>query len=176
MTLLRSGMQGNRRPVFLLARSIASVGGVGFLRPAPGTWGSLVGAITGFMLLGYPGWLAVGVIASALGGIWAIGRCGGTDDPGWVVIDEVAGQWLTLLGVSSAWTGYATGLLGTHAFGPLIEVAIAFVLFRLLDIKKPGPVGWADRHAGAVWVMLDDVIAGAIGAGIMLLLHVVLGL
>jgi phosphatidylglycerophosphatase A len=71
------------------------------------------------------------------------------DDPGWVVIDEFAGQWIALLGV------------GTIA--PL-EIAAAFVLFRVFDILKPGPVGWADRRHGIFGIMADDIIAGALAA------------
>jgi phosphatidylglycerophosphatase A len=74
-------------------------------------------------------------------------------DPGWVVIDEVAGQWIAMCGLGAA---TPLGLLG------------AFVLFRALDIWKPGPVGWADRRHGAVGIMLDDVIAGAIAAAVLL--------
>ncbi len=73
-------------------------------------------------------------------------------DPGWVVIDEVAGQWITLLGLREP---TPLGLLA------------AFALFRTLDIAKPGPVGWADRRRGAVGVMADDVIAGGLGAALL---------
>jgi phosphatidylglycerophosphatase A len=45
---------------------------------------------------------------------------------------------------------------------------MAFALFRLFDITKPGPIGWADRHGGAFWVMADDVLAGAAAALILL--------
>jgi phosphatidylglycerophosphatase A len=48
-----------------------------------------------------------------------------------------------------------------------LGLALAFVLFRLLDIAKPGPIGWADRHAGPLAVMGDDVIAGAIVAVVL---------
>jgi phosphatidylglycerophosphatase A len=53
-------------------------------------------------------------------------------------------------------------------------VLLAFLLFRLFDIAKPGPVGWADRQHGARGVMLDDVIAGALAAVLVLLARAIL--
>lgn len=80
-------------------------------------------------------------------------------DPSWIVIDEVAGQFVALLPVS----------LGAAAAGaPVLALwpgwLAAFLAFRLFDIWKPGPVGWADRQGGALGVMLDDLIAGALAA------------
>jgi phosphatidylglycerophosphatase A len=69
-----------------------------------------------------------------------------------VVIDEFAGQWIALLPLSHP--------------SPLGLLA-AFVLFRLLDITKPGPIGWADRQHGPLGVMADDVIAGGIAAVVL---------
>jgi phosphatidylglycerophosphatase A len=132
-------------------RAIASLGGIGFLKPAPGTWGSL--AVMPLALL--PPWVALlaAVIFTVLG-YWALTRLPETTaDPGWVVVDEAAGQSLALAA--------ATGWLG---------VLLAFALFRLFDITKPGPVGWADRRKGAFGVMADDVIAGAMAAAVLLLL------
>ena len=136
------------------SRLIASVGGTGFFPWAPGTAGSLVGLILGCAILAFAGhWLLlVLAVVATVGGIIAIRAAEAKDDPGWVVIDEVAGQWLTLL-----------GLLHVSWIGAIV----AFALFRLLDITKPGPIGWADRMHSATGVMLDDVIAGAIG-GILL--------
>jgi phosphatidylglycerophosphatase A len=68
------------------------------------------------------------------------------------VVDEVAGQLLALYGLAHA---SLPGLLA------------AFLVFRLLDVVKPGPIGWADRQQGAAAVMADDVIAGAVTAGIL---------
>jgi phosphatidylglycerophosphatase A len=137
-----------------IARSVASAGGIGFFPVAPGTVGSLVAAVLGAVILHYEGWaaLAAAAVLATLGGILAIRAAEAKDDPGWVVIDEVAGQWLTLLGL------HHLSLWG---------VVAAFALFRLLDITKPGPIGWADRQHNAVGVMGDDVIAGLIGAAIL---------
>lgn len=132
-------------------RSVASLGGIGFLKPAPGTWGSL--AVMPLALL--PSWVALlaAVIFTVLG-YWALTRLPETEaDPGWVVVDEAAGQSLALA-AASGWIG----------------VALAFALFRLFDITKPGPVGWADRQKGPFGVMADDVIAGAMAAAVILLL------
>jgi phosphatidylglycerophosphatase A len=75
-------------------------------------------------------------------------------DPGWIVIDEFAGQWIAMLGLGRI---------------SLFGVIAAFVLFRCFDIIKPGPVGWADRKDGAVGVMADDVVAGLITASLLFL-------
>ena len=142
---------------------VASVGGVGTLRPAPGSWGSLSALVAGAGLVGHPGWLAGGVVAASLAGVWAIPRAGGGHDPGWVVIDEVAGQWLAMLGLAGAVGG--RGLAGWNL---ALGLAAAFAAFRALDVAKPGPVGWADRHEGAAWVIGDDLVAGGIAAGVLL--------
>jgi phosphatidylglycerophosphatase A len=135
------------------ARLIASGFGAGFLPRAPGTWGSLVALAVGAgLMLASPLALPLAVLAATFGGIWAIRAAGVAGDPGWVVVDEFAGQFAALLGLAAP-TG--RGLLA------------AFLLFRLLDIAKPGPVGWADRQPGAVGIMADDVIAGAIVGGIL---------
>ncbi len=134
------------------ARFVASLGGVGFLRPAPGTWGSALA----LPLALAPGWaclLAAALLTAA--GFWALARLNAADeDPPWVVVDEAAGQALAL------------------AFAPAgpLGALLAFALFRALDILKPGPVGWLDRRPGAVGVMGDDLAAGALAGLAMLLL------
>jgi phosphatidylglycerophosphatase A len=144
------------------ARLIAGGLGCGQAPKAPGTVASAAAMAVGAVLLWLSPWaLAAGAVLATLAGIWAIDATReGAADPGWIVIDEVAGQWITLLALprpSLAW------------------LAAGFLLFRLLDITKPGPVGWADRHAGAAWVMADDVIAGMIGAALLLGARAVLG-
>ena len=163
-----------------LATMIATVMGVGYLRPAPGTWGTLVAlpmawglnALAGFPLL------AIGVAAAFLMGLWATGvMTAGSDDhdPSEIVIDEVAGQWIALLPLS--YVAWSRGLDITVLWPGWVA---AFVLFRLFDITKPGPIGKADRRGDAMGVMLDDVIAGVFsGIGVMVLAglwHGVLGL
>ena len=85
---------------------------------------------------------------------------GGTDhDPSEIVIDEVIGQWIALLPLSfAAWN------MGLNMLVMWPGWIAAFAFFRLFDIWKPGPVGWADRRGDALGVMLDDVIAGVFAA------------
>ena len=153
-------MPDQDRPAKILPRQIATIFGVGTLRPAPGTWGSLVALplfyvahVTG----GFSGVVVATLIIFALGW-WAtleMTRNREDHDPSEIVIDEVAGQWVALWTLSAG---------ATRAEVDLLQLwpgwIAAFVLFRLFDIWKPGPVGWADRRTDALGVMLDDVIAG----------------
>jgi phosphatidylglycerophosphatase A len=85
-------------------------------------------------------------------------------DPSEIVIDEVAGQWIALLPVSGGlwFAGVDPWLF------PYPGWVTAFLMFRLFDIWKPGPVGWADRKSTALGVLLDDVIAGLMAAVVVL--------
>jgi phosphatidylglycerophosphatase A len=122
----------------------------------PGTFGSALG-VSIFVLFSPvgPALFAVSWAALLALGVWAADRAEriyGEDD-GRIVIDEVVGQLLTLAPLL-LWGGASLAALVT-----------AFVTFRVLDIWKPGPVGWAERHfEGGMGVMADDVLAGAIGA------------
>lgn len=149
-------------PVTLLATWFGS----GLLPKAPGTWGSLGALICAWPLL------AIGGSALLLGacifvffvGIWASQRYADAldlDDPGEVVIDEVAGQWLSLLPL---------GTLST--LEPSLETFVmGFVFFRLFDIWKPWPVGFLDRRLkGGLGIMVDDIVAGIYAAASLLLL------
>ncbi|MFN7634145.1 MAG: phosphatidylglycerophosphatase A [Acetobacteraceae bacterium] len=131
-----------------LPRVLASLGGVGFLKPAPGTGGS---AAELPLVLGGPlGCWAAAAVLTALG-LWAISQLQEKDDdPPWVVVDEGAGQLIALAAIANDTT--------------LLQVVMAFGLFRGLDVAKPGPVGWADRQPGAWGVMLDDLVAGLLAA------------
>ena len=134
---------------------VATLGGVGRLRPGPGTWGSAV--VLPCALLG-PGACLVLAMVVTVAGWWAASRVVGEDDPGWFVADEAAGMLLALAVVPA---------------GSVLGVALAFVLFRVFDIVKPWPVSWADQQAGAAGVMLDDLIAGGMAAGLIWLLGVI---
>jgi phosphatidylglycerophosphatase A len=156
---------------------VATVGGIGNLRPAPGTWGSLVALPAALVLiwLGGPALLIVAtVIALVVGWVATQAEIAETldDDPSHVVIDEVAGQWIALwpLAIGAVANGVAVTALWPGWLA-------AFILFRLFDIWKPGPVGWADRRKDALGVMLDDVIAGAFAAlGVVILAGVAHGI
>lgn len=153
-----------------LATIIGTVFGVGYIRPAPGTWGSLVALPWAWLLHvlgGFP-LLLLGIIAAFLKGWWATSKMTeGSDDhdPSEIVIDEVVGQWIALLPLSyAAWSND----IPVHVMWP--GWIAAFALFRLFDIWKPWIIGWADRRGDALGVMLDDVIAGVFAAiGVMVL-------
>ena len=162
------------------ARLIGTVGGVGYFRPAPGTWGSLAALPLAWILHvigGFP-LLFIATIGVFVAGLWATGvMTAGQDDhdPSEIVIDEVAGQFIAIWAVS--YPSWAHGIDITALWPGWIA---GFLLFRLFDITKLGPVGWADRRGDPMGVMLDDVIAGifaAIGVAVLAgIAHGVLGL
>jgi phosphatidylglycerophosphatase A len=142
-----------------LAVLIASVGGVGYAPVAPGTFGSAVGIL---IYLLTREWTAAAQVALLLAvcvvGTWAADgavRHFRHKDPGHVVIDEVAGQLLTLL-----LTGAALG-----------GAVVGFFIFRLLDIIKPWPANRLEALPGGVGVMADDVMAAVYGC---LAMHVLM--
>jgi phosphatidylglycerophosphatase A len=137
-----------------VARWVAAGFGTGYAPVAAGTVASAAATLAGAALLWVsPLLLAAAAALAAAGGFWAVRHAAIEGDPGWVVIDEFAGQWLALLGLGAV---TPLGLL------------LAFVLFRLFDVTKLGPIGWADRQHGAFGVMADDVIAGAVAAALLL--------
>lgn len=146
-----------RHPACLLA----TWGGAGLLRPAPGTWGSLAALPFAWAIAYVGGWpvLAAAAVIVFLIGCWSaqvFETAAGGKDPGSVVIDEVAGQWLTLL---------------PAATDPLL-FAVGFVLFRIADIVKPWPANVADRRiAGGFGIMADDVVAAAYAGAVLLALR-----
>lgn len=148
-----------------MSRAIATVFGLGYLGPAPGTWASAVAIVLGLLIdryLGFPA-LALATLGAAALGFWAVSRAlqgDPTADPPEFVVDEVAGQWLALLFSSAAF--WARGWEG---FLPYPAPLAAFVFFRLFDVWKPWIIGRADRMGGAKGVMLDDLIAGVFAGG-----------
>ena len=137
--------------------------GSGLSPVAPGTAGSLVALLPWLALreLPLPVYCIVLVLAFALG-VWACGWAVNAlhiADPGAVVWDEFAGQWIAL-----------TPLLWLPRSA--LWISGGFILFRIFDICKPWPVSWADRKVnGGLGVMLDDVIAGvyaAVALGLLL--------
>lgn len=137
-----------------VARFIAAGFGTGWAPLAPGTVASAAAVLTGaLMILVSPLVLALAAVLATVGGFIAVERANVKGDPGWVVIDEFAGQWITLLALARP---------------TAISLIVAFILFRVLDITKLGPIGWADRQHGTFGIMADDIIAGAIGAAILI--------
>lgn len=124
--------------------------GVGWLPKAPGTWGSIVAAVIWWFFLAELNRLTqVSIVAIYfLSGWWAasqISRRYHVDDAAQIVADEVAGLWLGLVWAPKVWW----------------VLLLVFVAFRILDIFKPGPIGWLDRNVhGGIGVMADDFLAG----------------
>ena len=131
---------------------LATLGPIGHLRPAPGTIGSVVGVVSGYIISGYgAGILAAATLLITIIGVFAAdayGQTTGRKDSPEVIIDEVAGQWIALI------------ILPLD----LWWFAAAFVLFRFFDITKIGPVGMAEQLSGGVGVMADDIVAGLLAA------------
>jgi phosphatidylglycerophosphatase A len=157
-------MMTTARTKTLWAWTAGTFFGTGLLKPGPGTWGSLAAAALWYLAARatHPTTtsLAIGTgiaaVAATLIGIAAgsiIEREGGREDPGFVVIDEVAGQWIALV---------ACPVEIRHAL-------LAFALFRLFDIVKPWPARQLERLHGGLGIMMDDVAAGvyALLAGLL---------
>jgi phosphatidylglycerophosphatase A len=165
---------------------IATAGGAGFAPLAPGTFGSVVGVLLFFPLarLGLPLY-SLTLIALCFLGIWAsesAERFFQRSDDGRIVIDEVAGQLVTLLplvvlqqlplGVLELSGSAAVGSQsGFSEIGVLsVLVVTGFVVFRVFDIWKPGAIRWAEQNfKGGMGVMADDLVAGAVGAVVLTL-------
>ena len=134
-----------------LAVAMATAGGAGYFPWAPGTVGSAIGVVAYFLTAAWPiEWQASLIAAVSVAGVWASGvaaRHFETEDPGYVVIDEVAGQLVTL---------FATGVGMQGAI-------LGFVLFRVLDVVKPWPASGFERLPGGLGIMADDVMAGVYG-------------
>ncbi len=134
---------------------VATFFGAGLLRPGPGTYGSVAAVLlwyaAAYVLHPTPSTLAIGTLLAALLAI-AIGIPAATivareslrEDPGHVVIDEVAGQLIALIAIPADWR---------HA-------ALSLLLFRLFDIVKPPPIRQLERLPEGTGIMLDDVAAG----------------
>lgn len=137
---------------------------VGLLKPAPGTWGSLAGILL-FLpihIYGGPFLLITLTVLISIVGIFLVKGATETSedkDPSQIVIDEVAGQWISLLPISFGAYVYKIDLILLWPW-----LLLAFILFRFFDIIKLGPVKWADDRNDALGVMLDDIFAGLIVA------------
>jgi len=138
---------------------LATLGPVGFLRPAPGSWGSAVAVgLAAILAMLSPWLLEMATLLVCVLGVLAAGRyqtITSRHDASEVVIDEVAGQWIALLAVPLDWRWYL----------------LAFILFRLFDIFKPGPVRMAENLPGGVGVIADDIVAGVLAAVCLLIIQ-----
>lgn len=147
------------------AWAIGTFFGAGYLRPGPGTYGSvaavLLWAAAAYFTHASTAALAVGTAVAALVatlvGIPAatiVAREYGREDPGHVVIDEVAGQLIALIAIRPDWR---------HA-------VLSLMLFRLFDILKPPPIRQLERLPAGTGIMLDDVAAGLLALFVALAL------
>lgn len=134
----------------VLARLLATVGFVGRLPHAPGTFGALVGLAAALLTRGLPPLTGIALFLGAAAlGTWAAHRyasASGRKDPQEVVVDEACGMWLAAFAASPP----AMLLLG------------AFALFRALDIVKPPPIRQLERLPGGFGIMADDLAAGLV--------------
>lgn len=141
--------------------------GSGWLPKAPGTWGSLAALLPAWLIVswgGVAGLLAASAIVLIIGCyVCAIVLPNMQDkDPGWIVIDEWAGQWLCL------------GLLIPVIGDGIVSYLVAFVAFRVFDIFKPWPVSLSETLGPPWWsIMADDVVAGLMGAAAVCLLFMI---
>ena len=138
--------------------AFSSAFGLGYMPVAPGTFGTLLALPLWWLCrdLSLP-YFVLGVLALIVFSVWISSRAEayyGGHDVQHIVIDEVAGMLVTLIGVPFRWP----------------ELLVAFVLFRLLDALKPFPIGWVDEHVdGGLGVVMDDVVAGVLGC---IMLHI----
>ena len=149
--------------------------GAGRLRPAPGTWGSLVGLAWTLILVSTanPWAYALGTLAAIVAAIPACTiaeRALGVHDPSSVVIDEWVSMPLAFGGHAAMWVASGAGLPTFATFrGWWPHLVVAFVLFRILDIAKPWPIRALQRLPGGLGIVLDDVGAGMVAAAMHLL-------
>ena len=144
-----------------LARAIATWFGCGLSPWAPGTAGSAAAiaiAVPLHVYLGFGRWhfliMAMLLAAPAVWSAGAVARGAGVGDPGFVVVDEVLGQWISLLGAAAySWVTWVC----------------AFALFRLFDIWKPFPVRQLEALPGGIGINADDAMAGVYAALVLLL-------
>jgi phosphatidylglycerophosphatase A len=130
-----------------LALAVASVGGVGYIPFAPGTFGSAAGLVLWWFLRSSPPAQALAILVVFAAGVWsgnAAERHYARTDPGYVVIDEVVGMLITLFLIPVGWPG----------------AVAAFLLFRAADIVKPFPANRLERLHGGLGIMADDAMAG----------------
>ena len=150
----------------LWASLTATFFGIGNMRPGPGTWGSVASMLLWASLARIlplpfrtPVLIALAVIISlvAIPAATRVARASAKRDPSFVVIDEVAGQLISLIAIPLAWKTFLAGL----------------ILFRVFDILKPPPVRQLERLPEGTGIVLDDVAAGIYAlAVVQFLLHV----
>lgn len=150
----------------LWAWAIGTFFGAGLLKPGPGTYGSVAAVVLWFLAAHlFPmsslsltiGTIIAAIIVTLIGipAATIVARESGREDPGHVVIDEVAGQLIALIAIPADWQ---------HA-------ALSLLLFRLFDILKPPPIRQLERLPEGTGIMLDDVAAGILALIVAQLVH-----
>jgi phosphatidylglycerophosphatase A len=160
---MKTPERGGRAPLWVTL--VATFGGVGYLRPGPGTWGSATTVLLWWLVARWitPVWqpwaaglLALAAVVVGIPAATQVARASGRKDPQFVVIDEVAGQLITLIAAPVAWQSLLLG----------------FILFRAFDIVKPPPVRQLERLPEGAGIVIDDVGAGLYGLAVMqIVLH-----
>lgn len=144
--------------------AIATMGRIGKTRPAPGTLGSAAALLPAVGLAMAGGWvLEAATLIACIVGVKAANvyeAHSGEKDASEIVIDELAGQWIALLVVPLDWRWWVA----------------AFVMFRVFDVAKPGPVKMAEALPGGIGVMADDIVAGVMAAACLIVMQWAFGL
>jgi len=139
--------------------AIATMGRIGKTRPAPGTLGSAAACLPAVGLAMAGGWvLEAATLIACIVGIKAANvyeAYSGEKDASEIVIDELAGQWIALLVVPLDWRWWVA----------------AFLMFRVFDVAKPGPVKMAEALPGGIGVMADDIVAGVMAAACLIVMQ-----
>jgi phosphatidylglycerophosphatase A len=152
-------------PARRAALVVGTVFGAGYAPLAPGTLGSAVGVVLYYFTARWPLGLQLTLLAGVtVVGIWSAGvvaRHLGREDPGQVVVDEVAGQLVTFIGAGTTPAALA--------------IVIGFLAFRAFDIVKPWPVNRLERLPGGLGIMADDLMAGVYAAIVLRLAVYALG-
>ena len=152
-----------KRQKHIISWIITTWFGSGLLPKAPGTWGSLAAIPFAVIISVYtcPYALLFGIIVLFFIGIWAsdkIEKSAKIKDPGFIVVDEVVGQWIALLPLP-----FLYDILYPDSFHLYFAISsvVAFIAFRIFDIRKPWPINYVDSNVhGGYGIMFDDVIAG----------------